>query len=92
MRIDLPGCSLDTCRYCFDGNCTDKIRYERCLFVEALNELAKHRPEAVWMPTGIEEVGALGITYKEVKCTNCGNIRTGLFYNYCPDCGAKMSR
>lgn len=30
MRIDLPQCDLKTCRCCFDGNCTDKTRYEKC--------------------------------------------------------------
>lgn len=30
MRIDLPQCNLKTCRYCFDGNCTNKVKYEIC--------------------------------------------------------------
>lgn len=30
MRIDLPLCDLKTCRYCFDGNCTDNIRHSQC--------------------------------------------------------------
>lgn len=34
MRIDLPCCSLKSCRYCFDGNCTSKIEFERCEFME----------------------------------------------------------
>lgn len=32
MRIDLPQCNLKNCRKCFDGNCTDKVEYERCEF------------------------------------------------------------
>ncbi len=30
MRIDLPQCNLKTCRYSFDGNCTERELYERC--------------------------------------------------------------
>lgn len=30
MRIDLPQCNLKNCRKCFDGNCTDKVEYEKC--------------------------------------------------------------
>ena len=30
MRIDLPLCNLQSCRYCFDGNCTKKSEHERC--------------------------------------------------------------
>lgn len=32
MRIDLPQCGLDTCRYSFDCNCTDVKRYKSCEF------------------------------------------------------------
>lgn len=32
MRIDLPQCGLDTCRYSFDGNCTNEKRYKTCEF------------------------------------------------------------
>lgn len=35
MRIDLPCCNLKTCRYCFDGNCTDEIKYEQCEYTNA---------------------------------------------------------
>jgi hypothetical protein len=31
MRIDLPGCGFKNCRYHFDGNCTKKSEYEKCL-------------------------------------------------------------
>ena len=32
MRIDLPQCSLKTCRYNFDHNCKNKTEYDRCEF------------------------------------------------------------
>lgn len=32
MRIDLPCCSFKNCRYCFDGNCTNKTEIEHCEF------------------------------------------------------------
>ena len=30
MRIDLPTCGFKSCRYCFDGNCTNKVKYNKC--------------------------------------------------------------
>jgi len=30
MRIDLPLCNLKTCRYCFDGNCSNKNKHDVC--------------------------------------------------------------
>jgi hypothetical protein len=30
MRIDLPTCGFKSCRYCFDGNCTNKVEYNKC--------------------------------------------------------------
>lgn len=30
MRIDLPQCNFKNCRFSFDGNCTNKIEYDRC--------------------------------------------------------------
>ena len=32
MRIDLPQCGLDSCKYSFDGNCTNKQRHQGCEF------------------------------------------------------------
>ena len=32
MIIDLPQCSLNSCRYEFDGNCTIRNRYKGCEF------------------------------------------------------------
>lgn len=32
MLIELPRCSLQTCRYYFDGNCSDKNKYDKCEF------------------------------------------------------------
>ena len=32
MVIDKPQCGLDTCKYYFDGNCTNEKRYRTCEF------------------------------------------------------------
>ena len=34
MRIDLPHCNLKECRYCADGNCKDKNRYDQCHYAK----------------------------------------------------------
>lgn len=30
MRIDLPCCDFEYCRYCLDGNCKDEKKYAKC--------------------------------------------------------------
>ena len=32
MRIDLPCCGFKKCRYQFDGNCINRIKYDDCEF------------------------------------------------------------
>ena len=36
MRIDLPSCGFRNCRYHFDGNCTKKVEYEKCIMKDML--------------------------------------------------------
>ena len=44
MRIDMPCCSIKTCKYWSDGNCTSVGRYTQCdyshllLFLSELKE------------------------------------------------------
>lgn len=57
MRIDLPQCGLDSCKYSFDGNCTNKQRYQGCEFAyfkrleaaDRLIELPCKVGDAVWL-------------------------------------------
>ncbi len=42
--------------------------------------------------SGHDETGALGITYTEKICSNCGWSHSLVIpKNYCPECGAKMA-
>ena len=42
--------------------------------------------------SGYKETGALGITYTEKICSNCGwNHSLVIPKNYCPNCGVKMT-
>lgn len=45
MRIDLPLCDFNKCRYYFDGNCTKKSEYERCEYLLAKSEAIKEFAE-----------------------------------------------
>lgn len=48
------------------------------------------RPQGEWKETGYE-TGALGITYKQTQCSNCGwEHALPMWWNFCPNCGAKM--
>ncbi len=47
---------------------------------------------AKWEETGVAETGALGITYKEIRCSSCGWTHMGLLYKFCPGCGAQMTK
>ena len=44
MRIDLPGCNFKNCRFSYDGNCTNKIEYDRCEYRLAKDGLAEAEP------------------------------------------------
>lgn len=90
MRIDLPQCNFKNCRFSFDGNCTNKIEYDRCEYRIEEDELIKAEPvqHGRWIDKGEYAV-----------CTECGG-RSGTQYDgvvpiplmtqYCPNCGAKM--
>ena len=94
MRIDLPLCNLKTCRYCFDGNCTDKIKYEQCEYTLAkiafipTAELDTTNDFGEWIfkndnpliPTGYWE------------CSKCKKGRLMVEENFCPNCGADMRK
>lgn len=78
MRIDLPFCNLKTCRYCFDGNCRDKNRYDGCDYARL-----KRDEYGMWGPI-VNSFGQLTGFLCECGCTQTAA------HNYCPDCGKKM--
>ena len=80
MRIDLPLCNLKTCRYCFDGNCTDKIKYEQCEYTLTKEE----RPHGEWVLD--KEFSFIFNIYECSKCRFNGSKR----WHFCPNCGADM--
>ena len=48
------------------------------------------RPQGKWKETGYE-TGALGITYRQTQCSNCGwEQALPMYLNFCPNCGADM--
>ena len=50
------------------------------------------RPKGEWKETGYE-TGALGITYRQTQCSNCGwEHALPMWLNFCPNCGAKMRK
>ena len=50
------------------------------------------RPQGKWRETGYE-TGALGITYRQTQCSNCGlEHALPMWWNFCPNCGAKMEK
>lgn len=56
------------------------------LAIKALEE----RPQGEWKETGYE-TGALGITYRQTQCSNCGwEHALPMWWNFCPNCGAEM--
>lgn len=64
---------------CSDCEIKNKIR-------KALNA----RSKGEWIE-GEEETGALGIVYKNKKCSQCGWESSLLIpHNFCPNCGADM--
>lgn len=86
MRIDLPTCGFKSCRYCFDGNCINKVEYDRCEYREYKDYLQVH---GRW----ILEREPNGKPY----CFHCSVCDSDYHYigivtasDYCPNCGSKM--
>ena len=80
MRIDLPTCGFKPCRYCFDGNCTNKVEYDRCEYREYKNSLQAH---GHWIEYQIPHI---------ISCSNCDWATDVVEKNfqYCPMCGTQM--
>ena len=58
----------------------------------AINTLKQVSKTGYWI-SGHKETGALGITYTEKICSNCGwNHSLVIPENFCPNCGIKMSK
>lgn len=52
--------------------------------------MKEQRPQGEWKETGYE-TGALGITYRQTQCSNCGwEHALPMWWNFCPNCGADM--
>ena len=52
----------------------------------------EERPRGEWKETGYE-TGALGITYRQTQCSNCGwEHALPMWWHFCPNCGADMRR
>lgn len=85
MRIDLPTCGFKPCRYCFDGNCTNKVEYDRCEYREYKDYLQVH---GRW----IERQAPHAMGGVSAKCSACSKSvqYLGNPLNYCPNCVAKM--
>ena len=59
-------------------------------YVNSLPSVTPQPKTGKWIKIG-EEAGALGITYAEVRCFNCGWSHSLIIpSNFCPNCGAKM--
>lgn len=59
-------------------------------FIDIAIKALEERPKGRWIETGYE-TGALGITYQQTQCSNCGweyALPTWLYF--CPNCGADM--
>ena len=52
----------------------------------------EEKPTGEWKEMGYE-TGALGITYKQTQCSNCGwEHALPMWWNFCPNCGADMRK
>lgn len=86
MVINKPQCGLDTCKYYFDGNCTNEKRYRTCEFtylktLEATGRLIEQK-QGQWYPMHFGGVW---------QCSECSYLTNdNKATRYCPNCGAKM--
>ena len=50
------------------------------------------KPQGEWKETEYE-TGALGITYRQTQCSNCGwEHALPMWWHFCPNCGAAMKK
>lgn len=85
MRIDLPTCGFKLCRYCFDGNCTNRVEYDRCEYREYKDSLQVHGQWEGRFPY-------CSTCGEEAISRNNGTLHGSYFLtDYCPNCGAKMN-
>ena len=60
--------------------------------VKDLMQHYEERPRGEWKETGYE-ADALGITYRQTQCSNCGwEHALSMWWNFCPNCGADMRK
>ena len=95
MRIDLPQCNFKNCRFSFDGNCTNKIEYDRCEYRIEEDELIKAElvRHGRWVPLSYGCYADGYPVYDEWECSECHFACEGEGeppLNYCPNCGLKM--
>ena len=84
MRIDLPTCGFKSCRYCFDGNCTKRVEYDRCEYRAYKDSLQVHGRWEGQFPY-------CSICGEEAISHDNGTLHGSYFLtDYCPHCGAKM--
>ena len=82
MRIDLPTCGFKSCRYCFDGNCTKRVEYDRCEYRAYKDSLQVH---GQWETSSDRPDSLICSVCK------CGfDMWKHDPHNYCPNCGARM--
>lgn len=66
MRIDLPQCDFENCKYCFDGNCMKKSEYERCEYRQQKADIEGYGHLEVILNTAVDVLAA-DIKSKEIK-------------------------
>lgn len=72
MRIDLPGCNFKYCKYCFDGNCTSKDKYDNCEFIDAIKKKEMFFLLLEEMNSPVKTLQELAIQYCCLtECKNC---------------------
>ena len=91
----MPLCGFKNCRFSFDGNCTNKIEYDRCEYRLANGELADVElvRHGRWIPISYDGYADGYAVYEEWECSECHFACEGEGeppLNYCPNCGAKM--
>lgn len=85
MRIDLPTCGFKPCRYCYDGNCTKRVEYDRCEYREYKDSLQVRGRWEGRFPY-------CSICGEEAIFHDNGTLHGSYFLtDYCPHCGAKMN-
>lgn len=87
MRIDLPCCPLKSCRYHFDGNCTDAKHYEDCILMREMVQIPQNATNGYVIKAMFPNIDFTEMAYTVHATTSVtsNGVKGGISYDFWKD-------